>query len=644
MRTDRLVVAVSIAVAASGAAHSQAAQAPPRPGPTSPQTPGPRPATPTGPVRDPGGRAPSGAPAGTSVLSGTVTTFAAQPAVGARVSVSGDGPPRMAMTDAQGKFTVTGLRAGRYYVNVMKPGYVPVSYGQRRANSQGTAIPIGTGETREIAILLPRGGVITGMVLDERGEPAVGAFVRAMRYMMMSGERRPQQTGGDTTDDRGIYRVHSLQPGDYAICATLRNSGPQNDAQRVQMEIEMVRRNLANAPAAARQQLQTRLSDLQAQLPAQSEPVVGYAPVCFPGSSTSASTTIPLAAGEEKGNIDLQMLMIPVARVEGTVVAPAGVELRNMQINMANVDEGLTGVDRQFAGTDETGRFVFQNVPPGRYTIIARTMPGGGPMPTFAGAAGGTPPATPPRLWANADVTVAGQDITGIALELQRGITITGQLVVQGTTSQAPADLSRAQVSVFPFSPDISGMMIGSGNSQGVVDSSGKFTITDVFPGKYRVNAGIPGAMGSPVATGGFTGWFVESITAGGEDALDQPLEVSNRRISGVVITMGDRMTELSGTVVDEKGKPATEQTLLLYPVDQKYWVPQSRRIRTTRAAEDGRYIFRIVPPGDYRLTTLVDPEPGSWYDKALLSDLDSTSLRISLTEGERRVEHVRIR
>jgi len=233
------------------------------------------------------------------------------------------------------------------------------------------------------------------------------------------------------------------------------------------------------------------------------------------------------------------------------------------------------------------------------------------------------------------DLTVAGEDITGIALEMQRGATITGQLVLQGTTAQAPADLSHAQISIFPSSPEMNTMFMGGGNAQAVVEAGGKFTISDVFPGKYRVSAGLPGTAG----------WFVESITAGGEDALDMPLEVLNRRtVSGVVITMGDRITELSGTVMDDKGKPATEQTLLLYPVDQKYWVPQSRRIRTTRAGEDGRYTFRLVPPGDYRLTTLVDPEPGSWYDKALLSELDASSVRISLAAGEKRVEHVRIR
>jgi hypothetical protein len=107
---------------------------------------------------------------------------------------------------------------------------------------------------------------------------------------------------------------------------------------------------------------------------------------------------------------------------------------------------------------------------------------------------------------------------------------------------------------------------------------------------------------------------------------------------------MTDRISELSGTVLDEKGKPATEQTLVLYPVDPKYWFYQSRRIRTSRADEDGRYSFRYLPPGDYRLATMTDPEPGSWFDKAVLTGLDATSVRVSIAEGEKKVENVRVR
>jgi hypothetical protein len=58
----------------------------------------------------------------------------------------------------------------------------------------------------------------------------------------------------------------------------------------------------------------------------------------------------------------------------------------------------------------------------------------------------------------------------------------------------------------------------------------------------------------------------------------------------------------------------------------------------------DGLFNFRTVPPGEYRLTTLVDPEPGIWYDREVLETLDSSSIRIVIAEGEKKVEHVKIR
>ena len=149
-------------------------------------------------------------------------------------------------------------------------------------------------------------------------------------------------------------------------------------------------------------------------------------------------------------------------------------------------------------------------------------------------------------------------------------------------------------------------MMMGGPNPQATVEANGRFTVSDVLPGSYRVSAALPGVPSAAPA------WVVQSITVDGEDALDMPLDVKGRgAINGMVVTLTDRITELSGLVVDDKGKPATEHTLVLYPVDEKYWFFQSRRIRTTRAGEDGRFSFRVVPPGDYRLATLLDPEPG---------------------------------
>ena len=625
------LVALAAAVAAGALSHAQE--------PVAPRAP----AAPAGQVRDPSGRGPAPLTTvrtGTGSISGTVSVAGAgQPSWGARVSLSSaESGARTATTDSQGRFAFTNLPAGRYMVNINKPGYVSVGYGQRRVGGGATPIILGDGEQREIALALPRGGVITGTVLDERGEPAMNVQVRGMRYMMTNGARRLSQTAGGSTDDRGIYRLHSLQPGEYSVCVSARNMGLQTEAQRVQMELESLRRTLESPngpPANVRQSMTARMTQLQAQLAEQTEPVTGYAPVCYPSGGTS-STPIAVNAGEERGGIDIQLHLTPVARIEGMVILPEGVVSQNVQIMMSNADESMGDMERQGAGVENTGRFRFQNIAPGRYLITARTSPGGpqfqSGMPPGASGRGNTP--SIPKLWAITEVAVNGQDLTDVVLQLQPGATVSGQIVLQPTTLVPPADLSKTQISIFPFSPPMGGPGLES-NAQGTVDASGRFTIPDVFPGKYRINASVAGTQG----------WIVESIVAGAQDALDFPLEVkAGQSVSGVVITMGDRPTELAGTVVDERGQPATEHTLLLYPVDQKYWTPQSRRIRIMRAGTDGSYVFRSVPPGEYRLTTLMDPEPGIWYDRQVLEQLDTSSVRITLLEGDKKVEHVRVR
>src|SRR4029079_8964196 len=71
-----------------------------------------------------------------------------------------------------------------------------------------------------VDLRLVRGGVVTGRIGDEDGEPLTRALVTVQRYQYLRGERQLQPAGGDQTDDRGQYRVFGLRPGDYYISAT----------------------------------------------------------------------------------------------------------------------------------------------------------------------------------------------------------------------------------------------------------------------------------------------------------------------------------------------------------------------------------------------------------------------------------------
>src|SRR5262245_5001241 len=129
----------------------------------------------------------------------------------------------MTTTDADGRFEVMELPAGRYTVNASKAGFVSMSYGQRRPDQSGTTLEILDGQlVDKIALSLPRGGVITGRVLDEFGDPLAGAQINALRPRYMDGRRRLMPSGSASTDDLGAFRLYGLAPGDYFVAGSIR--------------------------------------------------------------------------------------------------------------------------------------------------------------------------------------------------------------------------------------------------------------------------------------------------------------------------------------------------------------------------------------------------------------------------------------
>jgi hypothetical protein len=163
-------------------------------------------------------------PTGTASLVGRVAAAeTGRPLKRARVTVAPiDGRPRSVLTDEAGRFAVKDLPAGKYAVSAVKTGFVRTAFGQRRALRDGTPIEVRDGQTvSSVDMILPRGGVITGRLRDEDGEPLSRAGVRALRFQYQRGERRLMPAGNDQTDDRGEYRIFALPPGEYVVTATV---------------------------------------------------------------------------------------------------------------------------------------------------------------------------------------------------------------------------------------------------------------------------------------------------------------------------------------------------------------------------------------------------------------------------------------
>ena len=366
-------------VAAAGTVWLDAAQGPPLP----PREARPQQGQPPRDLNAPG--APIAAGKG-SISGVVVVAGSGQPARRARVNLSGGpdtGGGRSTTSDDQGRFAFTALPEGRFDLSASKAGHLAGTYGQRQPGRPGTPIQLGDGQRLQVQLQITRGSVITGTVLDEHGEALPGTPVRTLRYVMQSGQRTLQSAGGGQTDDRGVYRIYGLQPGDYLVFATPRNNnqgldGRQAELQQLLQQSAAMER-LAAVQAVQAQALTERIAQLRSTLPATSidEATSGYAPVYYPGTTTpSSAAMVTVGAGEEKGNIDFQYQVVPIARVEGIVTSTTTQLPPNVQISLFNssaVPGALPGGTR----ADAQGAFQIPNVPPGRSTIIARATLGG---------------------------------------------------------------------------------------------------------------------------------------------------------------------------------------------------------------------------------------------------------------------------
>src|SRR3954470_13983333 len=186
------------------------------------------PARPSQPARD----TPAAA-AGTAVVRGRVVDAAtgrglSRVQVRANTNASGPPPtpyPWLAITDAEGRYEITGIPAGTYAIAATKPNYVRSAFGAERVEGPGKRMTLVDGQVLEkIDLRLVRAGVITGRVVDEFGDPMTDVQVAPMRYQFIQGSRRLMQTGrGAQTNDIGEYRMYGLTPGQYYISAVLRN-------------------------------------------------------------------------------------------------------------------------------------------------------------------------------------------------------------------------------------------------------------------------------------------------------------------------------------------------------------------------------------------------------------------------------------
>jgi protocatechuate 3,4-dioxygenase beta subunit len=595
----------------------------------------------------PAAAAPESERARTAALSGTVVDDARhQPSPNAIVMVVGTDVALMRVTsaDAQGRFSFAQLPAGKFLLGAGKSAHLAALYAARRPGRPGTVIALDAGQRmNDITLTLMRGAVITGRILDVAGQPVPGARVRVMQHAAAAGEVAMSGDVGDpagaTTNDRGVYRIFDLPPGEYAVAVQARVVVNGDVRRLTEADVDAAVASASSQPGDPRGRIGGTPPPAG---PAAGGVAVGYLGVYYPGTAVPVEAeAITLAPGEERSNVDLRTRLVRFARVEGTVTNAGGPPPANVQMTLRPRGMDASG---QLLSTLTTrpgpdGRFTFNGVPPGDYTLHARTQPPPAAAPGRPLAAAQPQPPAPgagPR-WAMRDVSLTGENVSNIALDLQPALAISGRLTVEGL-ARLPDNLPNIRVGVRPTP----GSAVPNAPDLALVDRSGRFTLTGLVPGKYRLYVQVPNNDVTQVPE-----WFATSAMLDGRDALDMPIDVGPGAVRGdALITLTDDTQEVSGTVRDRSGRPSRDCAVVVFPVDRRFWFPQSRRIVFRQSNTGGEYVFGTaagLPAGDYFLAAMPDGRAGEQFDPRYLDELAATAVRITLQEGDAKTVDVRI-
>jgi len=176
-------------------------------------------------------------------------------------------------------------------------------------------------------------------------------------------------------------------------------------------------------------------------------------------------------------------------------------------------------------------------------------------------------------------------------------------------------------------------------------DATGAFSVSGLLPGRYVVGGPLFFGASSDSVT-----WALQSVTIDGRDVTDLAVAISIEAVpTNVVVTFSDRWQELSGRLLDAAGAPASDHTVVVFPADMSYWLPESRRILTARPGTDGHFRFGgpgpvSLPVGNYWLAAVTDLARGEQFDKRLLEQLVNAAVKVTVQAGEKAVQDLVIK
>jgi hypothetical protein len=452
-----------------------------------------------------------------------------------------------AVTDAQGKYAISDLRPGTYLLLAERSGYAPAKY--------NTAIQLGPGQKSSgLLILMTPHSVIAGRVVDDQGDPVIGADVQISGLSYANGRKQMTRAGGGTTNDLGEYRVFGLAAGKYYVSAQYHgNLTPDGEE---------------------------------------------YATTFYPHSAdASAATPLAVPAGAQMRNIDIQLARSRSVTVRGRVSLDIqGQKVMIMLSMLPRMVMGIASVSLNSRGASvrPDGTFEISRVTPGSYNLTA------------------TATIDDKRYAARTMVQVGNTDVEGVAVTVRAGGSVTGKVHVEGRPDEQVLSVS---VGLRAWE---SGGVIFSTTPQTKVQPDGSFQWTDVSADRYAFYAtGLP------------EGYYVKSVRSGGTDVLANGYEAAGGSATFDVV-VSPNAGSIEGTVVDGNSQKFAGATIALVPEARD----RMERYANREGDQEGRFRFRNLIPGEYRLFAWEEVPSYAWMDPDYMREIEIKGQKVTVTEG----------
>ena len=339
----------------------------------------------------------------------------------------------------------------------------------------------------------------------------------------------------------------------------------------------------------------------------------GYTRSYFPSTpNPSEAQFVSIGASQDVAGIDFSMSRARTARVSGRMLSAAGEPTTGgtVQLMPSHRSTSVTSVP---AGAHilPDGRFEFTNVPAGQYVIQAyRGRNGLGKEGEF-----GTMP-----------VSVDGADVTGLVLQTSSGSSIKGRVTFDAFNGSKPPGASAIELSPIPIDFDLSPRSQWATTE---VRADGMFEMTGINGPRRLQLTRVP------------TGWALKEIRVNRIDVTDRPLLFGRKdqSLTDVEVVLTDRVTEINGTITDDRARPAAGASVIVFPMDRDRWYPVSRFLWKTVSGSDGVFTLSGLPIGSYYAAGAARLPPegeDAWQDPAYLESLIARATTVTLGDAQK--------